>query len=174
MPRRNKIHQDNRALTEGAQGQSTSKGGQRKKFLDLIPTDNIENTNKRETPARNTCSQSTSLSIMDEVMLSWCQMSRTSYQIDPQKAASRKYPLKLFCELAGAVLDEETGDLLEYRHLVKHPNQKNVWGGAFVMKVGRLAQGLPGIVEGIDTVNFLFTNEIPSDSFKDVTYARIV
>ena len=101
-------------------------------------------------------------------------MPRTSYQIDPQKAASRKYPLQLFCELAGAVLDEETGDLLEYRHIVKQPNHKKVWGGAFGKEVGRLAQGLPGIVEGIDTVNFLFTNEIPSDSFKDVTYARIV
>ena len=58
-------------------------------------------------------------------------MFRTSYQIDPHKEASRKYPLKLFCELAVAVLDEETGDLLEYRHLVKHPNHKKVWGGSF-------------------------------------------
>ena len=43
-------------------------------------------------PARNTLPQSTILSIMDEVMLSCCQMSRTSYQIDQRKAASRKYP----------------------------------------------------------------------------------
>ena len=95
-------------------------------------------------------------------------------QIDPQKAAIRKYPLQLFCELAGAVLDEETGDLLEYLHLVKHPNHKKVWGGAFSKEVGRLAQGLPGIVEGTDTLNFIFKHEIPSDRFKDVTYARIV
>ena len=111
---------------------------------------------------------------MDEVMLPCCQMSRTPYQIDPQKAASRKYPLKLFCKLAGAVLDEETGDLLEYCHLFKHPNHKKVWSGAFGKEVGRLSQGLPGIVEGTDTLNFSFKNEISADRFIDVTYARIV
>ena len=101
-------------------------------------------------------------------------MSRISYQIDPQKAASREYPLQLFCELAGAVLDEETGDFLDYRHLVKHLNHKKVWGGAFGKEVGRLAQGLPGIVKGSNTLNFVFKHEIPPDRFKEVTYARIV
>ena len=90
-------------------------------------------------------------------------MSRTSYQIDPQKAAIRKHPLKLFCELAGAVLDEKTGDLLEYCHLIKNPNHKKVWGGAFGKEVGRLDQGLPDIVEGNGTLNFIFKNEIPAD-----------
>ena len=111
---------------------------------------------------------------MDEVMLSCCQISRTSYQIDPQKASSSKYPLQFFCEFSGAVLDEETGDLLEYRHLVKHLNHKKVWGVAFSKEVGRLSQGLPGIIEGTNTLNFIFKHEIPSDRFKDVTYARIV
>ena len=82
--------------------------------------------------------------------------------------------MQLFCELAGAVLDEETGYLLEYRHIVKHPNHKKLWGGAFVKEVGRLSQGLPGIVEGTNTLNFIFKYEIPSDRFKNVTYARIV
>ena len=82
-------------------------------------------------PACNTRSQSTIFSIMYEAMLSCLQMSRISYQIDPRKAASRKYPLIMFCKMEGAVLDEETGDLLEYRHLFKHPNPKKVWGGAF-------------------------------------------
>ena len=99
-------------------------------------------------------------------MLSCCKMSRTPYQIDPQKSASRKYSLKLFCEFAGAVLDEETGDLLEYRHLIKHSNHKKVWGGAFGNKVGRLAQGLPCIVKGTDTLNLIFKNKIPADRFK--------
>ena len=82
--------------------------------------------------------------------------------------------MELFCEMAEAVLDEETGDLLEYRHLVKHPNHKKVWGGAFGKEVGRLSQELPGIVEGADTLNFIFKNEIPADRFEDVTYSRIV
>ena len=71
-------------------------------------------------------------------------------------------------------MDEDTVDLLEYRHLVKHPKHTKVWGGAFGKEVGLLAQVLPGIVEGTDTLNFIFKHEIPSDRFKDVTYARIV
>ena len=71
-------------------------------------------------------------------------------------------------------MDEDTGDLLEYRHLVKHPKHKKVWGGAFGKEVGRLAQGFSGIFEGTNTLNFIFKHEIPSDRFKDVTYARIV
>ena len=38
----------------------------------------------------------------------------------------------------------------------------------------RFDQGLPSIVEGTNTVNFIFKNEIPADRFKDITYARIV
>ena len=40
--------------------------------------------------------------------------------------------------------------------------------------MGRLSQGLPGIVEVTNTLNLIFKHEIPSDRFKDVTYARIV
>ena len=29
--------------------------------------------------------------------------------------------------MAGAVLDAETGDLLEYRHLLCHPKYQKVW-----------------------------------------------
>ena len=71
-------------------------------------------------------------------------------------------------------MDEETLDLLEYRHLVKHPNNKKIWGRTFGKEVARLAQGLPGIVEVNNTLNFISKHEIPSDRFKDVIYARIV
>ena len=64
--------------------------------------------------------------------------------------------------------------MLEYRHLIKHPHQKTVWVGAFGKEMVRFDQGLPSIVEGTDTLNFIFKNEISSDRFKDITYARIV
>ena len=64
--------------------------------------------------------------------------------------------------------------MLEYRHLIKQPNHKKIWGGAFGKDVVRLAQWIPGIVEGTNTLNFIFKNEIPADRFKDITYARIV
>ncbi len=35
-----------------------------------------------------------------------------------------KYPLQFLCDFANAVLDDKTGNLLEYRHLLKHPKYK--------------------------------------------------
>ena len=120
-------------------------------------------------PADNTRSKRT---ITDEIMLSCLEMSNA--KISPRSASSRKYPLGLLIEMAGAVLDSQTGELLEYRHLVKNPIYREVWGTAMGKEVGRLAQGLPGVVEGTDTLEFISKDEIPPDRWKDVTYARIV
>jgi hypothetical protein len=43
-----------------------------------------------------------------------------------QQAASRKYPLQFLCDFAYAVLNDKTGDLLEYRHLLRHPKYRDV------------------------------------------------
>ncbi len=50
-----------------------------------------------------------------------------SQPFKPQQAASRKFPLQFLCNFAYAVLDNKTGDLLEYRHLLKHPKYKDVY-----------------------------------------------
>ena len=68
----------------------------------------------------------------------------------------------MFYEMAGAVLDEETGDLFEYRHLIKHPHHKKVWDGAF-------GQGLPSIVKGTDTLNLII-----SMILNNIIYPKIV
>ncbi|KAL7551824.1 hypothetical protein ACHAWF_015016 [Thalassiosira exigua] len=130
-----------------------------------------------EAPAANTRSRriqrkTRHRSISDEVMLSCVEMS--SHTFSPRQAAARQYPLALLCELAGAVLDANTGELLEYRHLIKHPHYQETWGDAFGKEVGRLAQGLPGIVEGTDTIDFIMPEDVPSDRRKDCTYVRIV
>ncbi len=57
----------------------------------------------------------------------------------PQQSASKKYPLQLLCNLAYAVLDDETGDLREYHHLMKHPKYKDVWTKSFGTEIRRLA-----------------------------------
>ena len=54
----------------------------------------------------------------------------------PQQAASRRYPLSFMCDFAGSVMDTETGELLEYRHLIKHPKFKTDWGYSFGNEVG--------------------------------------
>jgi hypothetical protein len=75
--------------------------------------------------------------------------------------------------MIGAVMDSDTGDMLEYRHLLKNPKYRETWSKAFGKEIGRLAQGQEGVVEGTDALHFIDYNEIPRDRRKDVTYARI-
>ena len=94
-------------------------------------------------------------------------------RLSPAKLAQRRFPLQTLCEIAGAVMDDETGELLEYRQLIKHNKFKRVWGTAFGNEIGRLAQGIPERVEGTNTFFFIDQSAIPKDRTKDVTYARI-
>ena len=71
-------------------------------------------------PALNTHSQTNIVSIMDEVIL-LCAQTNPNIQIDPKQVASQKYPMELLCEMKGSALDAETDDLLEYQHLLRHP-----------------------------------------------------
>ena len=90
-------------------------------------------------PAQNTRSEANIVTIMDKVMLSCVQMNPT-IKIDPKQAASQKYLMELLCEMERAVVDAETGDLLEYRHLLCHPKYQKFWGKSFGKEIGRLAQ----------------------------------
>ena len=80
-----------------------------------------------DTPAQNTRSEANIVSIMDKVMLSCVQMNPT-IKIDPKQVASQKYLMELLCEMERAVLDAETGDLLEYWHLLCHPKYQKSLG----------------------------------------------
>ena len=76
-----------------------------------------------------------------------------------------------------AVLDGDTGELLEYRHLMKNPKYKEIWGNSFGNEVGWLAQGMPGRISketATNTMFFIVQDEIPLDRRRDVTYARVV
>ena len=63
---------------------------------------------------------------------------------------------------------------MEYRHLLKSPVHRKVWGGAFGKEVGRLIPGLPGVVEGTTTIGFIQNEDAPPDRWHDVTYPKIV
>ena len=56
-------------------------------------------------------------SIATDSMLSVIKCSQAN--LAPQRLASRRFPLHYLCELANAVMDEETGKMLEYRQLIK-------------------------------------------------------
>ena len=102
------------------------------------------------------------------------EMAPRMAQVTARQAASRKYPLEFLCEYANAVLDKETGELLEYRHLIKHPRLGPDWKHSSGNELGRLAQGLGDRVKGTNTIFFVNKNEVPQDRYKDVTYGKFV
>jgi len=65
------------------------------------------------------------------------------------------------------VLDDETGDLLEYRHLLKHPKYRDVWSQSFGKEIRRLATVT-------ETIAFVSKQQIPRERRRDITYGRIV
>ncbi|KAL7532914.1 hypothetical protein ACHAXR_004935 [Thalassiosira sp. AJA248-18] len=126
-----------------------------------------------EAPAHNTRSRKEiPRTITQEAMLTAVKMSSTN--TTARNLAGRKFPMKLLCELAGAVMDAN-GELMQYRHLIKHPSEyREVWGNAYGKELGRLTQGMPGVVEGTDTLDFIQNDEIPLERRKDVTYGQLV
>jgi hypothetical protein len=84
----------------------------------------------------------------------------------PQQAASWKNPLRFLCNYTNAVLNDDTGDLLEYGHLIKHPKCKATWSKSFGTEIQRLAMTT-------ETIFFVDKKEIPQDRQRDITYGRI-
>jgi hypothetical protein len=71
------------------------------------------------------------------------------------------------------VLNKTTGHLMGMRHLLVNSKHKEVWGKSYTKKLGRLAQGMPGVSKGTDTIVFIRCKDIPNDCKCDVTYARV-
>ena len=68
----------------------------------------------------------------------------------------------------------ETGDMLEYHHLIKRPKHKHIWDASFVNEIGKLAQVMPGRVEGTNKMFLISKQELPQDRFKDITHRQII
>ena len=135
-----------------------------------------EEWNKEEaarTPKRMTTQAQTRKGNL-EVVLQMQETQREKWITTAQQAVGRCYPLQFLCDYANAVLDGETGELLEYRHLIQCPKYKDAWNTSFRNKIGRLAQGMPGRVEGTNTIFFIPKASVPADRWKDITYGRIV
>ena len=79
----------------------------------------------------------------------------------PRQLASQKSPKKLFCETSGSVMDGETGKMMDYRHIHISPQYKEVWGKLFGIEMSRLAQGMPGRLDGMNTLFFMDEEKIP-------------
>ena len=85
----------------------------------------------------------------------------------PQEATGGRYPLQFLCDLAYAVLNDETGKLLKYQHLMKHPKYKDTWLKLFGTDIRRL-------VTTTETIFFKCKDKIPHNQRKDIAYGRVV
>jgi hypothetical protein len=88
-------------------------------------------------------------------------------QFTSKQASACKYPLQFLCDFTYLVLDDETGDLLEYWHLLKHPKYKDVWSQSFGKEIRHLATATK-------TIAFLTKQQIPQSRCKDITYGQIL
>eukprot|EP00956_Cyclotella_meneghiniana_P018032 scaffold29803_cov40-Cyclotella_meneghiniana.AAC.1 len=91
-----------------------------------------------------------------------------------ERLLRRKRQIANSIEKAFPVLDPETGQLLEYRQLLRHPKFKDAWNISAANEFGRLAQGIKGRVKATDTIKFIRKSDIPPDRLKDVTYIKFV
>ena len=101
------------------------------------------------------------------VVANWC--------VAPQKAAARAFPAQIFHHMANAVLDQETGEMLEYRQLLKHNKLKETWNYSAANEYGGLTQGIGGRIKNpTDTIVFIRKEQVPKDRLKDTTYGKYV
>lgn len=77
-------------------------------------------------------------------------------------------------EWACAAVMDENGNTLRYRQLLTHPKYTKEWSISSANEFGRLAQGVGGRIAGTDTIKFISRADVPSDRWKDVTYAKFV
>ena len=73
-------------------------------------------------------------------------------------------------EKAMAVMDKETGKMLNYRQLMTNPKHSKQWHLSSANEFGRLANGVGGRVNGTNTIKFIKETQVPRDRKKDVTY----
>ena len=95
------------------------------------------------------------LSLIQEAMLECVDTEKL--KVAPENISGIKLPIQMF----RAVLDEETWELMEMRHLMNNPKCRKVWVTSHGNELGRLSQGMTGQVEGTNTIMFINKEDIP-------------
>jgi hypothetical protein len=75
---------------------------------------------------------------------------------------------------AMAVMDAETGKLLNYRQLMQSAQHKEVWSKSSANEFGRLANGVGGRIKGTNTIKFIQKRDVPHERRRDITYGQFV
>ena len=79
------------------------------------------------------------------------------------------------------VLDESTGQTLEYRQLRQHPDFHKIWNHSYANELGRLCQvigtspdGTSKRIKGTDTFFVIQFENIPADRRSEIIYTKVV
>jgi hypothetical protein len=94
---------------------------------------------------------------MKKAVLSAIEIS--SVALVTRKLARQKFPLAMLCKIAGARNRRAIGISAPK----KKPQYREVWSKEGSKEIGRLAQGVPGIVDGTNTIFFINYDQIPKD-----------
>ncbi len=74
------------------------------------------------------------------------------------------------CEWIQLVRNNDTGEYLNYRQLIRDPKHQQIWNTSAANECGWLAQGVGGRVKVTNTIFFIPKDKVPKDRMKDVTY----
>ena len=118
-------------------------------------------------PAENTCLQRKVRTITQDYLFYMMDTPSLAQPFTNKQAADRKYPLQFLCDFTYAALNNDMGDLLKYRHLLKHPKYKDVWSKSFGKEIYHLATTTK-------TIAFMAKQQISQARCKDITYGCIM
>ena len=77
--------------------------------------------------------------------------------------------------LGAGVMDKDTGKILQYRQLLRHPKLKHAWTKSSANEFGRLAKGVGGRIKNpTETIRFIKFEDIPKERRRDITYGSFV
>ena len=91
-------------------------------------------------------------------------------RLSPKSLSSRRFPV----EMINSVLNEEMGELMEYWQVMKCPKYQKLYAKSYSKELGRIAQGIPVVVNSTNTIFFINKTTVPAEQWKDATYVRVV
>ena len=96
-------------------------------------------------------------------------LALTLRSLTPANAACWSFP----ADFLNSVLDKDTGQFMEMQHLLANPKYKDLWGKLYTTVLARLAQDIPGVSKGTNTIVFIKRNKVLIDWQKDTTYGCV-
>jgi hypothetical protein len=129
-----------------------------------------QNTRSKTTVARPNCTTEVR-TIKQEMVLACIEtyIKVTQTPLQPAQLAQQKSPIVML----NAVLNNDTGKLMEMRHLLRNPKHTKLWGKLYTKELGRLAQGVSG-TKSTDTIVFIKYNKKTLNRRRHITYGKMV